>query len=490
MNFLRKAAPYVNGALIFLFGFSLFFWPALTLISDLSDPALQGRGVPKAAWRLFTDLTPQYERWARERLASGRAKELAVNDISGTEWPLFGSVFYLLAVEELQKAWEKDKSLYSQEPRIYARQAVEEATKLVFSEDSAAWVKKHWGADYLHKENCFYRMMLIFAAAVHQDLTGAKTYDAQLRDQTETLAKDIDQSPHGWIVDYPHECYPTDVLAAIAAIARADKTLGTDHSKFVERAKRGFQGDTLDKRYGLPPYSGHAPTGKVEIFTRGCGVSYAVMFGNRIWPKKAQEWMDLYVKHFWQHKWLFWGFREYPKDIAGYDWGGDVDAGPIIAGHGVAACAFGVAAARATGRFDVAWPLTAEMLVSCWPTPWGAMLAPRFLSNAVDAPLLGEACCLFCLATGPKEDQPISHGGELAGYVYILLAAYLALGALFMAAPFLRHRRRQRAENQQPPRQVTLIIWVILVGGAIAAAALGQILVTLLLLLLAQLPVR
>ena len=487
MTRLRSAARFINGLIIFLFGFTLFFWPAMTLISDLADPALQNRGVPQAAWRLFHDLTPQYEAWARDRLASGRAKELHVNDISGTEWPLFGSVFYLLAVEDLQKAWEKDNSLFQQEPKIYARKAIDEATKLVFSEDSATWVKKHWGKDYLHKENCFYRMLLIFAGAIHQDLTGLKTYDEQLRFQTRTLAQDIDQSPHGWIVDYPYECYPTDVLAAVAAIARADKTLGTDNSKFIERAKRGFSGNTLDKRYGLPPYSGKARTGEIEIMTRGCGVAYAVMFGNRIWPQEAQKWMDLYVQHFWQHKWLFWGFREFPKDLPGYDWGGDVDAGPIIAGHGVAACAFGVAAARTTGRFDVAWPLTAQMLVSCWPTPFGVLIAPRFLSNAVDAPLLGEACCLYCLAIQPPKEQTISQGGSLAGYVYILLAAYLALGALFMAIPFIRRRRQ---ENQQAPRQVTLIIWVLLVGGAFGAAVAGKVLIALLLLLLAQLPVR
>ncbi len=45
----------------------------------------------------------------------------------------------------------------------------------------------------------------------------------------------------------------------------------------------------------------------------------------------------------------------------------DVDAGPVLAGHGFAACAFGIGAARANGRFNHAWPLSAEMLVTCWP---------------------------------------------------------------------------------------------------------------------------
>ena len=46
----------------------------------------------------------------------------------------------------------------------------------------------------------------------------------------------------------------------------------------------------------------------------------------------------------------------------------DVDSGPV-------------GAARANGRFDHAYPLSAEMLFACWPLPDGTLLFPRILSG-------------------------------------------------------------------------------------------------------------
>jgi hypothetical protein len=48
-----------------------------------------------------------------------------------------------------------------------------------------------------------------------------------------------------------------------------------------------------------------------------------------------------------------------------------VDADPVLAGHGVSACSFGIGAARKNGRFDRAYPLAAEMLASIGELPNG-----------------------------------------------------------------------------------------------------------------------
>ncbi len=44
-------------------------------------------------------MTDRYAGWARDPIASGDGARLAHDDISGTEWPLFGTVFYLRATE-------------------------------------------------------------------------------------------------------------------------------------------------------------------------------------------------------------------------------------------------------------------------------------------------------------------------------------------------------------------------------------------------------
>jgi hypothetical protein len=118
--------------------------PAATVICNLFDPNLQSAGIPRSAWRLHHSLTPKYQRWATARLDSARATQLSTGNISGTEWPLFGTVFYLWATESLQDAWDKDPAPSRVAPKIYARDAIEAAARLVVDPKQANWVKIHW----------------------------------------------------------------------------------------------------------------------------------------------------------------------------------------------------------------------------------------------------------------------------------------------------------------------------------------------------------
>ena len=92
--------------------------PGVLVLRDLSDPALRGPGIPRMAWRVHRQLTARYGRWARERIASGRAAHLETHDVPSTEWPMFGSVYYLWATEALQDAWERDPSLAPVAPAV------------------------------------------------------------------------------------------------------------------------------------------------------------------------------------------------------------------------------------------------------------------------------------------------------------------------------------------------------------------------------------
>ena len=96
----------INSLAIALLAACLFIYPAVRAIIDIRDPALHQPGIPKMGWRLFRNLTPRYTHWAEERVARGGAEQLSTNNISGTEWPLFGSVFYLWGIENLQTAWD------------------------------------------------------------------------------------------------------------------------------------------------------------------------------------------------------------------------------------------------------------------------------------------------------------------------------------------------------------------------------------------------
>ncbi len=493
-------------AVVALAGFFLIY-PPIRAALDIRDPALRGPGTPKAAWRLYRSLRPRYARWATERVAEKRAAGLSTRDISGTEWPLFGSVFYLWGVENLQAAWDAGDRATALEPRIFARDAIVAASELVIDPNSAAWVKKHWGQDYLHKENVFYRMLVMAALTSREKLLHDGAHTDILRDQVETFANELDASKTGLLDDYPGECYPGDVMAALMCIKRADAVLATDHSKLLERALRGFTG-TRATVHQLPPYSAGSGNGLPTSEARGCANSYMCLTAPELWPTQARQWYELHEKFFWQRRIKAVGFREFPKGTsrksprrpaehresigpAGFydgseapEWGMGVDAGPVIAGHGVAASAFGVGAARKNGRFDQAYPLAAEMLVTAWELPNGVLATPRLLSNISDAPLLGEAAILWLLSIQPERGFPLKTGGVLPAYVYIVLGAMLVLGTFVILRGLWTFREARRLLEPgvwAPGFQVGA--WACLISGSAVMFWLGHGLIGMALIL-------
>jgi hypothetical protein len=466
---------------------ALLVFPALRAILNIQDPALKGPGIPKFSWRLQHNLTPRYAAWARERVADGRAEKLSTTDISGTEWPLFGSVFYLWAIENLQTAWEAGDHTPAVEPKVFCKDAIMAASDLVIDPKHASWVEKHWGTNYLHRGNVFYRMLVIAALTSREKLLHDGAHLDLLRDQVETFSKELNDSKSGLLNDYPGECYPGDVMAAIICVHHADAVLGTDHSEFITRSLRAFIGPA-STRLNLPPYSAEAETGVPLSESRGCGNSYFCLTSPELWPGPAKTWFQLYEKSFWQQRFGFAGFREFPSDVPNTDWTIDVDAGPVIAGFGVAANAFGVGAARKDGRFDLAYPLSAEMLATVWELPNGTLAMPRILSNLSDAPMLGEAAILWLLSIQPEKGFPVRTGSSVPPFVYIVLMGALLFGIWRMVAAI----KVSSASLREPVPDVLVpkfqaFLWLALIVGTIGALSFGHTLPGFALLLTALL---
>src|SRR5687767_15080919 len=136
---------YLNVILLSVLAFYFFFYPAAIIIRDLNDAGLASDEIPRFAFSWHRSLSAKYEAWARERVDSGNAAAMNINDISGTEWPVFGTVFYLWATESLQAAWEEDPTLSPTAPKEYARGAIEASVALVADPGHAGWVRQHWG---------------------------------------------------------------------------------------------------------------------------------------------------------------------------------------------------------------------------------------------------------------------------------------------------------------------------------------------------------
>jgi hypothetical protein len=427
----------------------LLLLPGLLTIRDLADPGVRRPGIPDKAWRLHRYLTPLIQRWARERIASKRAAHLNLHDVPSTEWPMFTCVFYLRATEVLQAAWEKDHRVSRHAPLTYSRDAVEAAKDLLLDPNHHTWVRQHWGDDYWHTQNVFFRSLVISGITSYEQLDGRGQYRPLLQDQVDTLSAALDHSKLGLLEDYPNECYPIDVLAAIAWIKRADELLGIDRSEFYARSLRGFVGAQSDSR-GLIPYTVDYLKGRVDEPSRGIGNSHVLMSAPDLWPVQAQTWYDLYEKHFWQERWWAAGFREYPKDMTNYSWY-DVDSGPIIDGFSISGNAFAVAASRVNGRFDHAFTISAQVLTACWPLPNGLQLGPRAVSLATGdhAPYLGESAIMFFLTQNPNEGVHVRTGGRLVGSVYLGLLFYIGFGGLMLWLPIRDMRRLWREKRQR-----------------------------------------
>lgn len=480
---------YVNTAVMVFLSLYFFLLPAGLLIYDLNDSGLASDKMPRFAFRWHRSLSPKYEKWADERMAQGPAPGRDEAGVSGTEWPVFGSVFYLWATESLQDAVNRDPSLSRTQPKDYARGAIQAATALVVDPGQATWVKEYWGEDYLTHKNLFYRMMLISAMTSYEKLIGDKKYIEPLRLQVESLARELDASPYGLVEDYPGYTYPVDIVAAIAAIQRADTVLGTDHSAFVQRSVRGFQGTRLHQDTGLPGYLAHAQKGYAQDCARGIGLSFMLIWAPELWPDTARDWYQKYETHFWQEDTCFAGFREYSKDIdVGWLEMNDPDAGPVFKGYGTAACAFGIAASRAQGRYDHTGALAAQALVASWPLPDGSLLGPRLLSHFSEAPYLGEATTLFIFAhRSPAQAKGVAQGA-IPRSVYLALLVYIGIGLYELGSALYALKRWHRLKATRTIKATRLqgIVWCALMAGALVTWYVLHPLVALMFLLSAQ----
>jgi len=414
-----------------------FGYPGMVLIRDLNDPAMHGPGVPRRAVELHRDLSPAIADWAEARVATGAAIDAPLHDVPTTEWPMFTAVFYLMATLELENASLRGELMHGDLSNHTAdtNRAIEAARALIIDPAHHTWVRTHWGDDYLHRENVFFRALVIAGLSAHAELTGDRSSIPMLRDQVETLSADLDRSELGILDDYPGECYPIDVLVTVGIIRRADRVLGTDHSAFADRALRAFTGDQAD-RFGLPRFRVDLPSGDEVQPSRGVGTSWSLLFARDLWPEVSEGWYQTYETHFYQdHGWAA-GFREYAPGTEP-EWTFEIDAGPVFDGFGTAASAFGIAAARRHGRFDHAAALSAELSGASWSLPDGSMLLPRSVSHATDAPYLGEAALMYFLTVPPAPDAVIVSGDAtpVPGSVYFAFLVYFGvpLGALILA---------------------------------------------------------
>ncbi len=186
------------------------------------------------------------------------------------------------------------------------------------------------------------------------------------------------------------------------------------------------------------------------------------------------------------------GWREFAKDVPHSDWALDADVGPVLADYGATACIFGIGAARKNGRFDRAYPLTAETLAAVGELPNGFLALPYVLSIRSQAPMLGEAAILWVLSVQPEKGLTIKTGGTVPVCVYVaLIAVFLFGGGCVMEAIWRFKEWKREPEHTVRAIWLQLVLWAGLLVSALGALVTGQGLIGVLLLLAAAvLPVE
>lgn len=419
-------------------------YPAGVVVRLLCDGRLKRTGVAGALPDWFEATSARHADWAKKSLDSHMAVGVEHTDVAATEWPMFGSVFYLVTAEELQNRGLVDAT------RGVVRAAVERSVEIVASPETATWVRAKWGDDYLERENLFYRMLLIMGLAAHQSITGDMTYDDLLTKQTHMLEAEIAAAPLHLVDDYPNECYPNDILWAVAAIQRSGNLRGEDSGPFARGFMRTLNGPKVSVD-GFPAYQMNARHGYILQEPRGCGNSGIMQFAAELDPTLARAWYAAYERKFWKDNGWLAGFTELP--VGANEHLSDVDSGPVVFEFGSVASAFGIGAANSVGRLDHSVPLVYEAVACSWPTPFGFMLPKLMGIMAVDSPSLGEVALLFSMSRPNQVGEAVPYEGGIPGIVWIMLVAYLGVGVMVIGleARGVRRAWRKYREDSLPP---------------------------------------
>lgn len=410
-------------ALSLLFAVFFFVYPALTCAWVLLDPAVRTTGQSRLITFWFRQTAGRYERWADRFLAEQRAAHLNPEHVAATEWPMFGSVFFLLTAEQLHADGRVDARSGA------IRRAVDRARDIVVSRDTATWVRHKWGDSYLDRENVFYRMLLMMGLTAHARITGADTDRELLHAQWTGLARELMTSPYHVLNDYPGECYPVDVVWSVAAIQRAAALEGTNANELAAALIRSLEGP-LKSSNGLPAYQAEVTSGYCVQASRGCGNSGLLLFAPDLDAEQALAWYQLYASNFWNSTDWLAGFTEIARGQTTQVM--DVDSGPIIAGFGTVASAFGIGAARRAGDLDRAAQLTWQAVACSWPTPAGFLVPGLMGKLAIDGWCLGEVALLFSMTRPLPAGESAAATHHAPGIVWALFLFYAITGTWFI----------------------------------------------------------
>ena len=142
-------------------------------------------------------------------------------------------------------------------------------------------------------------MLLIMGLLSYEKITGDGRHHSLMSRQRITLAEELAKAKLHLRDDYPDECYPGDMLWAVAAIQRAARLDGARHDDLAKGLMAAFDGP-LKAAEGLPAFQVEARSGRILQGARGCANSGLLLFAAELDPEIAAQWYKTYEEKFWK----------------------------------------------------------------------------------------------------------------------------------------------------------------------------------------------
>lgn len=292
--------------------------------------------------------------------------------ISGASFPE-GELFYW---EFMGLAWldaaEADPALRGEADRV-ARRALLEIDRVL--ENPPFRRMRSWP---LRGGVCWFAGQNLLRARLIE-VIGADDERARLHADSALLAHAFATSRTGVLEAHPGMSWPVDSLFGYRSLLIHDRLFGTRYFRTYDKWKASMLA-TLDRQTGLMPSFLHLD-GRPRDVPRGCALSWSLAVLPHLDPSFARSQWAAYKKHFFRCQGGLCLVREYP---VGVDRAADVDSGPVVAGFGMSATAFALAAARAQGDLEVAeslrrvGELVGVPMTSWWGKRYLGGLIPMF----------------------------------------------------------------------------------------------------------------
>ena len=197
-----------------------------------------------------------------------------------------------------------------------------------------------------------------------------------LRDQCDTIAQAIRESPTPFLASYPDSVWPCDTLPAIHALVVFDRITKQDRYSAIVQQWLSAAKARLDPESGLIPHMAVTHSGQPSTVARATSQVIILRLLADIDPPFASEQYETFRQRFLT---TFLGvpcLREYPSGISG---SGDIDSGPLIFGRSLSATVLMMGVAQLYGDQQ-----HADAIARCGETvgmPWTSKDRKRYVGG-------------------------------------------------------------------------------------------------------------